>query len=273
MQPAPVDDLQYHSLMLKLLLNLKTLHNWKCQWVSFPAHEIPLRFLKLLTSVFGRGTAGICRPTAATAAHLVESGFGRKSVGMLGPQGRATQLYWGPIWGQNVQHFQNYWSASVLQGLAMKSSHGNYTQNDNEKFSDNAKSNGINNCSDRVCNAKKTNVPWTILLGENVPGTIFWTVFGDKFLKERAGISWRAAAAYAMHRLPTQSAEQQDLIKPSFLPFWKEDTKYLIKLFFCHFERLFWSDGLIKKFGSVQLFKYEPPLSWTRIFHILIDQH
>ena len=160
MQPAPVDDLQYHSLMLKLLLNLKTLHNWKCQWVSFPAHEIPLRFLKLLTSVFGRGTAGICRPTAATAAHLVESGFGRKSVGMLGPQGRATQLYWGPIWGQIVQHFQNYWSASsVLQGLATKSSHSNYTQNDNEKFSDNAKSNGIDNCSDRVSNAKKNNVP------------------------------------------------------------------------------------------------------------------
>ena len=31
------------------------------------------------------------RPTA-TAANLVESGFGRKSVGMLGPQGMATQL-------------------------------------------------------------------------------------------------------------------------------------------------------------------------------------
>ena len=45
----------------------------------------------LLMCLLEKVSSDVCWP-AATAANLVESGFGRKSVGMLGPQGMATQL-------------------------------------------------------------------------------------------------------------------------------------------------------------------------------------
>ena len=110
-------------------------------------------------------------------------------------------------------------------------------------------------------------------------GQSFGQFLGTSFL-ERAGISWRAAAAYAMHRLPTQSAEQQDLIKPSFLPFWKEDTKYLIKLFFAILKNFFHQMDWSKKLDLFNFFdtslhypeqRYYPDWSALRPLQFLKD--
>ena len=77
--------------------------------------------------------------------------------------------------------------------ISTKSSHDNYPQTDSEKFSENVKYNGIDNCSDRVCDAKKNIAPRTNLFGDNVfegwgqyfRTTITKALFGGKYILEQ----------------------------------------------------------------------------------------